>query len=239
MTTSDRAHDLAVEFRALNDYLHTAGDADAAMQRLVDLAQESVPGCAWAATSAWPTGRPPRTRSYTDEVARAVDQLQYDIGDGPCPAAADNHGSVLITDLATETRWPMFCQATLADTPVRSVLSYHLTGEPDRLALNMYGDHPGAFDTDAINTGALFATHAAVLALHANSADDAATLTHALSTSRQIGTAIGILMDAHKITEEQAFDMLRVTSQHLNRKLRDVARDVTDTGELPGKEDHR
>ncbi|MEV0842418.1 ANTAR domain-containing protein [Actinocatenispora sera] len=34
---------------------------------------------------------------------------------------------------------------------------------------------------------------------------------------------------------EQAFQLLRATSQNLNRKLRDVARDVTDPGELPAQ----
>ncbi|WP_211255428.1 ANTAR domain-containing protein [Actinocatenispora sera] len=55
------------------------------------------------------------------------------------------------------------------------------------------------------------------------------------ATSRQIGSAIGILMSAYTITNEQAFRLLRATSQNLNRKLRDVARDVTDPGELPAQ----
>ena len=37
-------------------------------------------------------------------------------------------------------------------------------------------------------------------------------------------------MQREKITAEQAFELLRRSSQHLNRKLRNVAQDVVDTG---------
>jgi AmiR/NasT family two-component response regulator len=37
------------------------------------------------------------------------------------------------------------------------------------------------------------------------------------------------------MSQDEAFDLLRWASQHLNRKLRDVAADVIETGELPGR----
>jgi hypothetical protein len=39
-------------------------------------------------------------------------------------------------------------------------------------------------------------------------------------------------MALHKVTREQAFDLLRVASQRLHRKLADIARDVAETGTL-------
>jgi AmiR/NasT family two-component response regulator len=45
--------------------------------------------------------------------------------------------------------------------------------------------------------------------------------------------AMGILMASGRSTQEQAFAALRRASQHLNRKLRDVAADVVETGQLP------
>ena len=39
-------------------------------------------------------------------------------------------------------------------------------------------------------------------------------------------------MGLHKITQAQAFDLLRAVSQHSNRKLRDIALDVVETGWL-------
>jgi phage terminase Nu1 subunit (DNA packaging protein) len=54
-----------------------------------------------------------------------------------------------------------------------------------------------------------------------------------LRTSRQIGMAIGILMERHKLTAEQAFDHLRVGSSRRNVKLRDIAEQLLFTGEDP------
>jgi AmiR/NasT family two-component response regulator len=47
-----------------------------------------------------------------------------------------------------------------------------------------------------------------------------------------IGQAKGILMERLKITPEDAFDLLRRSSQSLNLKLRDVARGLAESGEL-------
>jgi hypothetical protein len=58
-------------------------------------------------------------------------------------------------------------------------------------------------------------------------------LQEALRTSRQIGMAIGILMERHKLTAEQAFDQLREGSSRRNVKLRDIAEQLLFTGEDP------
>ncbi len=49
-----------------------------------------------------------------------------------------------------------------------------------------------------------------------------------------IGQATGILMERHELTADQAFGVLARVSQELNRKLADVARELTDTGAIPG-----
>jgi signal transduction histidine kinase/CheY-like chemotaxis protein len=63
--------------------------------------------------------------------------------------------------------------------------------------------------------------------------DEAANLRRALSSNRQIGTAIGILMQRWKLGNEESFELLQVTSQRLNRKLRDLAEEVVRSGALP------
>ena len=54
-----------------------------------------------------------------------------------------------------------------------------------------------------------------------------------LVTREIIGQAQGILMERERITAAEAFDILRRASQNLNRKLREVAQDLVDTGERP------
>jgi AmiR/NasT family two-component response regulator len=62
--------------------------------------------------------------------------------------------------------------------------------------------------------------------------DRARNLERALASNREIGVAIGVLMHGHRLTQAQAFDVLRAASQDSNRKLADIAMDVVDTGTL-------
>ena len=57
-------------------------------------------------------------------------------------------------------------------------------------------------------------------------------LQKAVTSGRRIGMAMGILMERHGLSEEEAFDRLRTVSQHRNEKLRDVAERLLRTGEL-------
>jgi hypothetical protein len=58
-------------------------------------------------------------------------------------------------------------------------------------------------------------------------------LQRGMTSGRMIGAAIGILMSQNKVTRDQAFDLLRLRSQHSNRRLRDIAEELVDTGLLP------
>jgi AmiR/NasT family two-component response regulator len=56
-------------------------------------------------------------------------------------------------------------------------------------------------------------------------------LQRALVSNRQIGMAMGILMERHRLTQEQAFERLRDLSMRGNVKLRDVAERIIYTGD--------
>ena len=71
-----------------------------------------------------------------------------------------------------------------------------------------------------------------------DAAANAKNLQIALQSSRHIGSAIGILMCLHKITQDEAFELLRLASQRRNRKLRDLALDVIDAGWLDPAKSH-
>jgi DNA-binding response OmpR family regulator len=66
----------------------------------------------------------------------------------------------------------------------------------------------------------------------AHAQQTAAQLQMALTSNRQIGVAVGVLMAREKVTSERAFDLLRQRSNNTNRKLRDVAEEVALTGQL-------
>ncbi len=61
-----------------------------------------------------------------------------------------------------------------------------------------------------------------------------ANLQIALATNREIGMAMGIVMQRSGCKPDDAFATLRRASQDTNRKLRDVAADIVLTGEVPG-----
>ena len=52
MAEASSADDLAIDFFRLHEHLRSGADRESALQRLVDLAVASVPGCAWAAVTA-------------------------------------------------------------------------------------------------------------------------------------------------------------------------------------------
>ncbi len=223
--------ELSQEFAALGGELCGDGDNLAALHRMVELAVKHIDGCSWASITVVNSGTG-HSLVVSDPVAAKADELQYALNEGPCLSAAENDANYLMFDVAGETRWPKYAQALLEQTPVRSVLSFDLVVQ-DSAALNLFAELPGAFDDDSMSTAAIFAAHATTLvALHeAQGAAD--NLESALASSRRIGAAIGVLMAHHKVTEDAAFAMLRTSSQHLHRKLRDIAVEVVETGTLP------
>jgi GAF domain-containing protein len=223
--------ELSQEFAVLGAELHGAGDNQAALHRIVELAVKHVEGCSWASITAVRGGQG-YSVAVSDEVAQQIDALQYQFAEGPCMAAAENDSDYLLFDIENEPRWPQFAEAAAAQTPVRSVLAFQLTAGR-AVALNLYADQPGAFSSDAVDTATIFAAHASsLIALH-EAEDQATNLEAALESSRAIGVALGVLMAARKVTQEQAFSLLRVASQNLHRKLRAVAAEVVETGTLP------
>lgn len=223
--------ELSQEFAEVGAELRGDGDDAGTLQRMVDLAVKHIDGCSWASITVITAGVG-RSLASSDQVAQHADTLQYSLNEGPCLSAAENDSDYLMFDVETDRRWPKYAAALREDTPVRSVLSFQLRAQ-DSAALNLFADQPGAFDDEAMNTGAIYAAHATTLVALYEAQGTAANLESALTTSRRIGAAIGVLMAHHKVTEEAAFAMLRTSSQHLHRKLRDIAVDVVETGTLP------
>ena len=198
-----------------------------------------MPGAEWASITRG-RGGSFETVAATDAVAHQVDQIQYELGTGPCVDAILQETVFCTGDLGADRRWPEFGRRAVAAAGVQSMLSFRLFPEDeddDLIAgLNLYSRQRDAFDDEAQTVGTLLATHGALAVSAAAAPERAAHLQRALLTNREIGVAIGVLMTQHKITGRQAFDLLRIASQNTNRKLADIAVEVGDTGtlDLPG-----
>ena len=233
-SAGDALATMADQFGQLAMSLADGVDEPLTQQRLVEFAVRGVPGAEHASLTVVAGSRPPRTTAHSDPGPYEWDQLQYEHGEGPCLEVIATNGVALANDLSSDSRWPRFARALVDQTPARSMLSFRLfLSEQNRAALNMYATRAGAFTDQSVATGAMFAAYTSMALLAAARNDQANHLTRALETNREIGVAMGIMMAGGKLTGQQAFDQLRMASQNLNRKLRDIAADVARTGQLP------
>jgi GAF domain-containing protein len=215
--------------------LATQPDLASTLQAIVERASRSIDGAEFAAITVKTSGGDTyRTVASSDELPVQVDQLQYDAGQGPCLTALEQTATCWSDDVAIDKRWPVFGPAAEKLTGVRSMLSHPLFLEEDDSlgALNLYSKKPAAFTEDSMSALIVLATHSAIAMARAAAQEQSHNLKLALTSNRTIGIAIGILMTKHLITSDQAFDALRVASQHAHRKLADIAYDVVHTGEL-------
>jgi hypothetical protein len=174
------------------------------------------------------------TVAPTSSLATRVDAIQYELGSGPCVDAAVESSIYRTGDLSRDERWPEFGKRAVDETGVQSMLAFRMFLEDDEhiAALNVYSTERDAFDDQDRLTGLVLATYGALAVTSARRMDRIVNLERALASNRDIGVAIGVLMGLHRITRDQAFDLLRMASQARHRKLADIARSVAETGSL-------
>ena len=215
--------------------LFSEGSVSDTLNQLVALAVATVEGCDYAGIFV-AEGAAVSTPYSTDPVVIELDDIQRHTGEGPCLDAMAQDGVFYADDLSDDPRWPRFGQDAVA-AGVRSLLAVPLPVNGAPGALNLYARYPQAFGVIDRGRATLLAAMAGMAFSSARTHEDeerrAANLQAALATREMIGQAQGILMERERITPDQAFDILRRASQHLNVKLRDVAQSLVDTGERP------
>jgi GAF domain-containing protein len=210
-------------------------DMQATLQRVVEAAAHNLDGEVWASVSMVQRHREVQTPAVTDDRAGRADRLQYEMEQGPCLDAIWERETFGIDDMTTDERYPRWARAVAEQTGIRSSLSLQLftDAEQESLgALNLYSPEPGAFDEETRGEALAFAAQAAVALRSAQTEEH---LRSAMATRTLIGQAQGILMERLKITPDQAFAVLSRMSQQSNVKLRELARRLVETGEMPGR----
>jgi hypothetical protein len=231
------ARPLTEAFMAISEALSGPPGLDHAFEQAVVQARRLVPG-ATSVSLCTLDGAVARTAAATDRIAAELDQVQYTSGQGPCLQAITTYETVSSADLGAESAWPAFTAAA-ATAAVRSVLSTPTprgpSGSGAAASINHYSDTVAAFDEEDIQIATLLAAHlAAVLVVAAAANSEIQHLGQAIAARDVIGQAKGILMERHRLDAAQAFEVLRIASTRLNRKLRDLADEVAFTGVLPG-----
>jgi transcriptional regulator with GAF, ATPase, and Fis domain len=215
---SEQLADMARELAA-------AGDVHETLQRLVELAVDTIDGCEHAGISLVGADHI-ETHAQSDPVSTTIDRIQADAGEGPARDAIRDQEVFVTGDLAREERWSRFSAEVVEHTGVRSMLAVRLFTDQDTMgSLNLYANRVNAFDHDASAAASILAAHAAV-ALRA--AQEQQRLEEAIETDDidVVGTAKGLLMVYLDLDEDAAADQLRETARQQNRQLREVADEI-------------
>ena len=183
-------------------------------------------------------GDDPFTAAHDGQMALDADELQYERGYGPCLDAGRSGLVFLIDDMRTDDRWPDYSRHA-AERGVGSSLSVPLPFQSGTVgALNNYSSRPHAFGDDDVELAGTVSPWIAYAVNHASqaatAAEETANMAAAMASRAGIEQAKGILMERHRLTADQAFNLLTKASQHTGLKLRDVADELVRTGALPG-----
>jgi hypothetical protein len=215
-----------VVFASLADIVRR-GSAPSEMYAAICVAATlTIPGCDRASLMIRRDGTC-RTAAVSDAVARQIDRLELELGSGPCLEAIESRSPQIETDLTAGGRWPELTARVLAETPVRGAMSVRIPMDKANVgALNLFADVPNALGAASVEQAAVLGAFATVATTAAAHSQDAATLRRGLTSNRSIGQAVGMLMARNNVSDADAFEILRQTSQNSNIKLVDVAADL-------------
>jgi GAF domain-containing protein len=217
-------------FAQVSQDLIEIGEERPTLQSVVERAVDVIPACEWASVTMRRRRNRTETVAFSSGIARDADQLQYDLGEGPCLEAATTGGPRLSNRLDNSEDWPRWGPLA-SDLGVNALLGIQLSTTEDLLgALNLYAGTAGAFTPDDVDIAEIYATHATNALTAARMSSGLRT---ALHSRHMIGVAQGILMQLYGLSMEQSFELLRRYSSHSNTKLGDVAEHVVNHGSLP------
>nr|WP_239579359.1 GAF and ANTAR domain-containing protein [Microlunatus panaciterrae] len=214
-------------YARLAEIVYSEGGYDEILQGVCDAARQLVDGCDHSSIMLR-RSEGFVTVASSDEVGSMIDAIERAVHEGPCLDAIEDNPIQLDTDL-TKSTWPRLAARVLVETPVRGAAGFRLLVGGNKVgALNIFSDTAGALTAESVNQGSILASFVSVALTAAAEQREAETLRTGLASNREIGKAIGLLMAFHKIDDQAAFALLRKTSQDLNMRLTEVARQVVD-----------
>lgn len=219
---SDRLQDMVLESQDVKDFLTNLAH--------VIVSEFSGPGLVLWCGITLLRDRRVATVASSSAHARMMDEIQYDLNEGPCLSAARSGETVHVRDFLDEYRWPEYRSAA-AGHNIRSVLCVPIPLEtPSRCALNLYCTTPEAFTDDTVTEVERFAREASTSLRLAVRVARLTDVTHDLKAAMQSRTVIdlaaGIIMAQNRCSQETAITILKAASSARNIRLRDVAASV-------------
>jgi GAF domain-containing protein len=216
----DDEGELGRAIEELNGLLLEEESLETTLQRVTDLAVAVIPSCDSCGTTRAGSPGGHADSTPTDALARAADKHQHELGEGPCVDSLRTGEPNRVDDMGTETRWPSYAPLA-AKEGVAASLSLPLQVRRRTVAvLNLYS-RDGAFTEGDVEVATRFAAQAAVAITNAETFNRTRALVgnleDALESRDEIGQAKGIVMAQRGCSADEAFEVLRHTSQTSNR----------------------
>jgi GAF domain-containing protein len=168
----------------------------------------------------------------SSELHAEVEELQFTLGEGPCLAAYESGGPVLVPDIAeaARTRWPGYGAAVL-QYDVRAVFAFPLQVGAARLgALDVYQATPGPMPGRAVVDALTFAEVALTRLLDTQQRSEETGdpfVDHLVDESHaELYQAQGMVMVQLGVGLREAMARLRAYAYAQDRLLSEVAADV-------------
>jgi GAF domain-containing protein len=234
--------ELTASLRRLTDRTHPDGNLRAALHEVTEACVDLF-GVRGSGIMLADEQHISRYVAASDGPGRLLETMESETGQGPCTEAFVLGRAVMVSDLATETRWPELA-AAMAPHHVHAVL-----GVPVRLGgitvgtIDVYRDHPAEWDESERAALDRFGTIVGMIlgsALSEHEATELATqLQYALDYRVVIERGVGYLMARDGVDAVVAFNRLRRTARSAQSKIGDVATQLLETGRLPTESDQR
>jgi hypothetical protein len=228
MPTTPFPPELLTTFSSMAQIVYSGESFDSVYEALCRSAVEFVDGCDHASLMLRRNGRI-QTVAASDDVARQIDAMERELGEGPCLDAMDQSepDQHMCTDLTTGSKWPGLAAKILAESDVKGMAGFRIRQDGHKVgALNVFSDTAGALSEHSLEQAIMLTAFASVAMAALDRGEEATTLRRGLQSNREIGKAIGLLMAMHDIDDDQAFQMLSKVSQEMNIKLAQVASQV-------------
>lgn len=169
-----------------------------------------------------------RFATASDELGRAVEHLEEELGDGPCVYAFEHGVQVAVPDLATaHDRFPEFAPRAVA-LGIGGIHAAPMVLRGQRLGvLDLITTEPRKLDERELATAQLLSDVAISYVVNSRAFDDTAELAdqlqRALDSRIVIEQAKGVLAERHGVDVATAFAGLRAYARSRSTRLHDVA----------------
>lgn len=172
------------------------------------------------------------TLAATDGTALRLDELQFDLGEGPCWDAMRSGSPVLVSDVraSSSDTWPAFGPA-VGDLEVRAMFVFPVRVGPLQLgAIDLYSDQPDELPREAVGQARILARAVSRVVLrdtlarerHDND-DDEPVGAH---TRRMVHQATGRIIVQAKVPPDDAHLLLQGYAFSTGARVVDVATDI-------------